>query len=484
MAKNLGEPKPLGKHAIVVGGSIGGLLTARVLSKHFDQVTIVERDSFSENYEPRKGVPQGKNVHVIFGGGVRVINRLFPGFFDELANSGSMVCDFARDLCWYHGGVWKSRPESGLTSYWQSRPFLESNLLRHLRRDPNVRILEKTAVNELIADHQNGRIIGVELRGSAEGPAERLDADLVVDASGRGSQTPRWLEALGYERPIEKRVEVNIGYASRQYERPNDSSRDWQIMALFGTPPKSTRAGYIFPIEGGRWLVSEVGFSRDYPPDDDAGFLEFARNMELPDFYDAIKDAKPLSSVSTFKFPANVWHRYDQLSRFPEGLLVLGDAISTFNPVYGQGMSVCALEIDELRQMLESSKSTDGLNADFAKQFFRKAAKIIETPWLLATQADFLYPQTQGIRPVYTNALNSYLARVLQLCSGNDQIAMTFYEVLHFLRKPTAFFHPQVLFLVLCRTLGTKGFYRPSKLRPQLTSSSESGVDAKSASHV
>ena len=459
-----------GKHAIVIGGSIGGLLTARVLREHFEQVTIIERDSFSTNYEPRKGVPQGKNVHVIFGGGVRVINRLFPGFFDELARTGSVVCDFAKDLCWYHGGVWKARPASDLVSYWQSRPFLESNLLRRLKSDTDIRILEKCAVTGFLSSQDKSRITGVEIRGSEEtGKTEHLEADMVVDAGGRGSQTPVWLEAIGYQRPVETTVEVNIGYASRMYEPSPDTTRDWQIMALYGTPPNSKRTGYIFPIEGGRWLVSQVGFLKDFPPDDDEGYLEFAKSLELPDFYEAIKDAKPLTPISTFKFPANRWRRYDHLARFPAGLLVIGDAISTFNPVYGQGMSVCSLEVDELRQLLESCQGSTKIPDDIAKKFFRKAAKIIETPWMLATQSDFLYPETSGKRPAHTNVLNWYLLRMLQLCSGNERIAKTFYEVLHFIKKPTAFFHPTVFFPVIGRGLGFKGSYKPSKQRPSVT---------------
>ncbi len=460
----------LGKHAIVIGGSIGGLLTARVLNSHFEKVTIVERDSFSTDYEPRKGVPQGKNVHVIFGGGVRVINRLFPGFFDELATKGSIVCDFAKDLCWYHGGVWKARPASDLVSYWQSRPFLESNLLRRLKADTDIRILEKCAVTGFLSSPNKSRITGVKLRAHDQTEkTEDVEADLVVDAGGRGSQTPVWLEAIGYPRPIETTVEVNIGYASRIYEPSQDATRDWQIMALYGTPPDSKRTGYIFPIEGGRWLVSQVGFLKDFPPDDDKGYLEFAKSLELPDFYESIKDAKPLTPITTFHFPANRWRRYDHLSRFPAGLLVIGDAISTFNPVYGQGMSVCSLEVDELRQLLENCQGRSTIPDDMAKKFFRKTAKIIETPWMLATQSDFLYPETSGKRPVHTNVLNWYLLRMLQLCSGNDRIVKTFYEVLHFIKKPTAFFHPQVFFPVIGRGLGLKGSYEPSKQRPSVT---------------
>jgi 2-polyprenyl-6-methoxyphenol hydroxylase-like FAD-dependent oxidoreductase len=462
----------LGQHAIVIGGSMGGLLTARVLSEYFQQVTIVERDVVSENCEPRKGVPQGQHVHVMFGGGVRVINRLFPGFFDDLAGKGSVACDFARDLCWYHGGVWKARPKSDLLSYWQSRPFLESNLLRRLKSDTGVRIVGKSGVIGLLANPDRTRITGVEVRSpEGEGKIEQLAADLVVDASGGGSQTPRWLEGLGYRRPDETAVEVNIGYASRVFEPSLDGSRDWRIMALYGTPPGSTRTGYIFPIEAGRWLVSTVGFLKDFPPDDDGSFLDFARSLELPDFYEAIKDAKPVTPVASFRFPANRWRRYDRLSRFPSGLLVIGDAISTFNPVYGQGMSACALEVEELRVLLERCRGNGAIPHDLAEQFFRRAAKIIEIPWMLATQSDFLYPQTLGERPLYSRPLNWYLTRVLQLCSGNERIVKTFYEVLHFIKKPAALFHPLVLFPVLCRSIGYRGSYRPSKQRPNLASS-------------
>jgi hypothetical protein len=263
-------------------------------------------------------------------------------------------------------------------------------------------------------------------------------------------------------------VEVNIGYASRAYQPSRDDSRDWRIMAQYGTPPNHTRTGYIFPIEGGRWMVSAVGFLKDHAPTDDEGYLEFARSMERPDFYEAIKDAKPLTPISTFTFPANRWRRYDQLSRFPSGLLVIGDAISTFNPVYGQGMTAGALQVEQLRQLLDRCAGGNHVPDDLFKQFFRKTAKIIGIPWMLATQSDFLYPQTRGKRLLHTRVLNWYLVRVLQLCSGSELIVNTFYEVLHFTKKPTAFFHPRIILRVLGRGMGMKGFYRPSKDRPRL----------------
>jgi 2-polyprenyl-6-methoxyphenol hydroxylase-like FAD-dependent oxidoreductase len=456
----------LGKRAIVVGGSIGGILAARVLSDHFEEVMVIERDSLTGDGGPRKGAPQGRNVHVMFGGGARVIDGLFPGFFTELVARGSVVCDFAKDLCWYHGGVWKARPESALVSYWQSRPFLEAHLLDRLQRDTRVRVLDRHKVIRLTADDSRTRVTGVEI-GAADADArtEMLASDLVVDAAGRGSAAPKWLETLGYDPPKEMTVEVDIGYASRMYA-PSPKPRDWQVMALYGSPPHSKRTGYIFPIEGGRWLVSLVGFHKDYPPDTDEAFLAFARSLELPDFHEALRDAQPLTPATAFRFPANRWRRFDRLTRFPQGFLAIGDSISSFNPVYGQGMSVCALEVDVLRRLFERSESQGRIGGEFAQAFFRETAAVVGIPWLLATQSDFLYPETRGRRPLITNPLNWYLKRVLQLCSGDERIVRTFYEVLHFLRKPTALFQPYVLGSVLWRAAGGRRGVRGSRTRP------------------
>jgi 2-polyprenyl-6-methoxyphenol hydroxylase-like FAD-dependent oxidoreductase len=433
---------------------MGGLLAGRVLSEYFGQVTVVERDVIPDEAEPRKGVPQGRHVHVIFGGGVRILERLFPNFFSELTAAGSVVCDFAKDLRWYHQGVWKLRTDSDLKSYWQSRPFLEAHVRRRVKSDTPVRFLEDCDVVRLVANEDKTRIVGIEVeRRSEGGRMDRIDADLVVDAGGRGSRTPQWLEAHGYDKPQETTVEVNIGYASQMYERSHCEG-NWRILAAYATPPARTRTGYVFPIEGHRWLVTAVGFLQDCPPDDAEGYLEFAQSLEVSDFYEAIKDAKPISPIATFKFPAHRWRHYERLPRFPEGLIVLGDAMCSFNPVYGQGMSVCALEAEVLGALLRDAGQKGGIPAGFSRQFFRKAAKIIANPWLLATSSDFLYPQTRGRRPFATRLLNWYFVRVLRLCAANKFVLLRFYRVIHLIDKPTALFHPYVVLQVCKYALG------------------------------
>jgi 2-polyprenyl-6-methoxyphenol hydroxylase-like FAD-dependent oxidoreductase len=452
----------LGKHAIVVGGSIGGLLSARVLSDYFERVSVVERDVIPPEPEARKNVPQGRHVHALFGGGVRVVERLFPRFFDELVAAGAVRTDFARDLCWYHQAVWKLRTESGLVSYWQTRPFLEHHLRRRTRAIPNVEFLEQCEVTRLVSDESKVRIVGVEIEDrKAGGASTRHECDLVVHAGGRGGRVVEWLKQLGYDAPAEQTVDVHIGYASRFFERPPDDRRDWHVLATFATPPNGTRSGYLFPVEGGRWLATVVGFAADYPPADEKGYVDFAQSLELPDFFEAIKDACPLSPVATYHFPAHRWHRYDKLARMPKGLIALGDAVCSFNPVYGQGMSACALQVDLLDRCLSKASESQ----PFERDFHRAAAKIIAVPWLLATTSDFLFAGTKGPQGIKTRLLKRYVARVFKLCATNRNVLIRFYRVLHFLEKPAVLFRPSVLFPVLKSYLGLGGI-RSSKNRP------------------
>ncbi|MDA1049715.1 MAG: hypothetical protein O3C40_04435 [Planctomycetota bacterium] len=463
------ENKFLGTHAVVIGGSMGGLLAGRVLSDFFENVTIVERDEIGDSALPRKSVPQGNHVHTIYGGGARVIERMLPGLFEQMVREGATECDFSKGLVWYHQGVWKMRVDTGLTSFWQSRPFLESHVRRHVRKIPNVKIVECCDAESLLTNEDKSQVTGILVTHRNDGNrSEELTADLVVDAAGRGSKTPAWLEELGYQKPEETTVGIDLAYASRIYERPDDSTRDWTVMGLFPTPPHNKRVGYIFPIEGQRWVVSAVGYLGDHPPDDEEEFLAFAKSLELPDFYEAIKDAKPLTPVITYRYPAQLRRRYERLSRFPEGLVVLGDAVCSFNPVYGQGMSSCALQVEVLQELLKAH-AVAGRLTGLPRDFFRHAAKLIDNPWLLATNSDFLYPETTGHRPLGTAFLNWYVVRVFELCACNKRALQTFLEVLHFIKKPTALFHPALVFSVLKSSLGLKGGHQRTTARPTIT---------------
>lgn len=279
--------------------------------------------------------------------------------------------------------------------------------------------------------------------GEIPSDPEPMKADLVVDASGRNSATPKWLGSAGFAQPEEISVAVRIGYATRFYEAP---LRDWKALAVYARAPVSTKSGVVFRVEGNRWIVTLMGCLGDYPPIDEEGFLEFARQLDHPAVYDWLQTAKPLSPAVPYRYPSHLRRRYERLTRFPEGLLVFGDALCSFNPIYGQGMSVSALEALALRDCLRS-KATDG--EPLWTAFFKAANRITEGPWSIATGADFLNPRVEGSRPPCAALRNWYLDRVLKATGRDPYVSTCFFEVIHLLRKPSALFRPGLLARVL-----------------------------------
>jgi 2-polyprenyl-6-methoxyphenol hydroxylase-like FAD-dependent oxidoreductase len=437
-------------HAAVLGGSMAGLLAAAALARHFSQVTVVERDAAPDAPEHRKGVPQDQHIHVLLRSGAEVLEAFFPGLTDELVASGAQTFDCGSDTRWFHHGVWKLRHRADVPLLAQSRPFLEWHVRRRLASMPNVAFVAGDAC-ELLTDPDRRRASGVRVRMRDGTPAEvDIRADLVVESGGRGSHVPRWLDALGYPGPEEETVVIDLGYSTRIYQRPPQSDRNWQMLLVYAKPPQGTRTGIVSPIEGDRWIVTLAGCLKDYPPADDVGFLEFARSLERPDLHDAIKHATPLTPITTIRFPAQRWRHYERMRRFPDGLVVLGDAMCSFNPLYGQGMSVAALEASALDDCLRENADPAG----FPRRYFRRAARIVDGPWLLATASDFMYPGAIGKRPAGSGILAWYNAHVLELSGDDPRVLTTFLEVMHLTRSPFALFSPGVLLPVLKRALG------------------------------
>jgi flavin-dependent dehydrogenase len=306
-----------------------------------------------------------------------------------------------------------------------------------LTRD-GVRLLGGHDATGLVASPDRSRVKGVSLRSRTDGSTADVDADLVVDASGRNTHAPGWLTGLGYPAPDESVINAFIGYASRVYAPPEAIQLDWKAVLLNSRPPDEKRAGGIFPINGGLWHVTLSGTGRDYPPTDETGFLEFARSLRSPIVADALADARPVSSISGYRRTENQLRHYERMSSWPEGFVVLGDATSAFNPVYGQGMSVAGLGGLALQQWL----TTGGTCAAFQ----RRLADVVATPWLLATSEDFRFPTTEGGRPgPLTKAMHRYLDRVLAVGTVDDVVFDTFIRVVHLVEPPTALFRPAIM---------------------------------------
>ena len=444
--------------AIVVGGSMAGLLAARVLAEFFTTVTVIERDERSDRPEPRRGVPQGRHAHGLLLRGQDTICRLFSGVREELLAAGATPVNMGRDVKWFHFDVWKCRYHSALDFISASRPLIEWTVAERVRRLPNVKMMHGWAVRGIVYDGHCVSGVRVQRRDD-RATEQRLDAELVIDASGRGSQIPQQLRVLGFERPEESAVGIDVGYASCLFRAPN-VPRDWKALYVVSQPP-AKRGALILPLEGDRWICTLVGMHGDHPPTDLAGYLEFAKSLPVPDLYEALRSAEPLGEPVRYGFPAGLRRHYEKLCRFPPGLLVLGDALCSFNPIYGQGMSAASMYADVLQTCLQERVATGWSLMDLWRPFFREVARAADRPWQLATGEDFRFAETTGARGRVLKLLHWYTEKVHQAASVSPQVTERFYEVMHLLKAPTALFTPAILWKVATSRAGRRSARRP-----------------------
>jgi 2-polyprenyl-6-methoxyphenol hydroxylase-like FAD-dependent oxidoreductase len=426
------------RHAVVIGASLSGLLAARVLSDHVDRVTIVDRDELPSGPVTRAGVPQGRHGHGLLASGFRSLQTLFPGLRDDLLARGAVPGDIVGDFRWHQHGYDKAKFTSGLSGVLLSRPLLEETLRERVSAMPSVVTLDRVHVGGLAAT--GGRVTGVELQSPTRG-RWTMDATLVVDASGRSSRSPEWLNALGFEPPRTDTVQVGLGYTTRTFvRRPADLEGDRG--AIVGPrPPVLRRVGFALAMEGDRWMVTLAGWLGDHAPADPAGYLEFARTLARPDIYHLVRDAEPLTDATTYVFPFNQRRRYERLTRFPSGYLVMGDAICSFNPFYGQGMSVAALEALTLERCLAENTPPERL----WRRFFRAISGIVDTPWAIAAGSDFAFPGVTGRKPAGTDLVNWYLDRVHKAAATDRDVCRVFFDVANLLAPASTLFRPSVV---------------------------------------
>ncbi|SRR5579883_623482 len=439
-----------GNHAIVIGSGMAGLLSARILIEHFERVTVVERDHLPQRPEIRQGVPQANHVHALLTQGYRILKEWFGGIEEKLIAAGAPCVDWALESCFFHPWGYAKRRPSDLITRTCSRPFLEWVVRDYLSNDYQVEFLSATQVRGLVTDASHSKVTGVKLRCLDDAQPQELISDLVVDASGRNSQLPKWLEEIGYQSPRETVINSFLGYSTCWYELPENLQVDWKVLYVTSKPPDDKRGGAIFPIEGNRWGVILAGISRDYPPTDETGFMEFARSLRTPEIYEFLKQAKPISPIYGYRGTENCWRHYEKLSRIPDGLIAIGDAVCSFNPVYGQGITTAAISALTLQDCLQ--KSQKGLTKRFQKQL----AKVLETPWLMATGEDFRWETTEGGKPNrMTQLMHQYMDRLLQTSVNDPNIYPSFLEVMHMTKQPAALFAPNLLIRVL-KNAGTK----------------------------
>jgi len=428
----------LGKHAIVIGASMGGLLAGRALADYYDEVTLVDRDALPLAREPRKGVPQGRHTHGLLARGREVLEELFPGFTAEMVAEGAVSGDVANDVLWFNHGFYLSNVHSELSGLAISRPMLENGARRRVLQLPNVRIRQRCNVLRPICDRDHNRVTGVEVAPrDGSDSVEMISSDLVVDASGRGSRSPLWLDALGYAKPREEQIKVNIGYKTRLYRRRSEDLHG-KLGAIIAACRPDWRFGVILAQEGERWTVSLGGYFGDEAAADDFGFIEFARSLPKREVFEVIKDAEPLGPILPYQFSTNQRRYYEELSRFPEGFVVCGDALCSFNPIYGQGMTVACTEALKLGECL--TKGSDGIG----RRFFRAAGRLINNPWQIAVGSDLQHERVEGKRTAQVRFVNWYIARLFQSANRDPVLATKFLEVANLTKAPSTLLSPAV----------------------------------------
>lgn len=423
---------------------MAGLMTGRMLAEHYAEVLVLDRDREWREIAPRKGVPQSAHIHVLLDKARDTLERLFPGFLDELRAAGSFRADCIGDLAWFHHGVWKKRVYSQIYYHLQSRPLVEWTARRMLQRCENVRLLEKVEVQQPLFSGKGDELIGLSVRRAGE--SEDLYADLVVDCSGRASKFSEWFRKAGVADPEETSVEINIGYSSRIFRRPADFNGDWKALMIYPKPPQEKRLGYIYHIEpdaeGERWIVSLTGTMGDNPPATDEEFLEFARSLSHPELYRVVRDLEPLTPVQSYRFAENRRVRYEKCKSLPRNFAAVGDSLASFNPIYGQGISIAALAVDVMERELQKGGSWE-------RRYFKRIARKLNDPWLVTTSEDFRYPEAKGKRPPGLKVLNWYMGWIHRLTSVDEDIYKNFFRILHFWKRPFVLFRPDIAGKVL-----------------------------------
>lgn len=435
----------IGEHAVVLGASMGGLLAARVLTDFYDRVTVVERDELTDLPDARRGVPQGRQPHVLLARCGQVMEELFPGILDDLIAEGAHRWsdgDLTRFHVFFGGHLIKHSgaiPQpAALVNHYASRPFIECHVRRRVRALPTVTMLDGHEIGEPIATGQ--RITGVTVLDRSGGVARTLSADLVIDATGRGSRTPAFLDRLGYGRPREDELTVRVAYASMPARIPDGTLHEHVIARQF--EPGRPRGFVMFRCEKDTWVIGAGTLGGLAPPTNRADLVDFGAEFVPAHALAAMREAEPLADVSVHQFPANRWRRYDQMSRLPDGLVVVGDAVCSFNPIYGQGMTIASIESLILRDCLRQGDD------ELPRRFARAAAKKIRLAWQTAVGSDLALPEVAGNRTLSVRLTNALVDRILAAAESDPYVVQQFMRVTGMLDGPIRLLRPNFVYHV------------------------------------
>jgi flavin-dependent dehydrogenase len=434
---------------VVLGASLAGLWTAAAASGAGARVLVLDRDREPDGAQQRAGVPQGAQPHVLLHRGLRAGEELVPGLREELLGAGAVRIDTGL-LPWLGEHGWL-RPQRSYDLVSLSRPLFEHVVRERVRCLPGVEIRWDAHVDGLRRDGTGWRVVA----GDSD-----VTTPLVVDATGRSSRLRRWLAEIGVSTPEPRTVDARMGYATQVVVGGPDPREMPGVVVQ--AIPQSPVGGLALPIEGRRWLVTGIGFGDERrPPRDPDGLADFLAALRDPAVAALLHSGDRVGPVAVHRQTANRRHRYAEVSGWPDGLLVVGDALCCFDPVYGQGITVSALQALRLRAALGAGHRPAG-----ARRLLRQLDRAADLPWAVATGEDVRMPSSAGRQSVGQAAVSAWAGQVgRRAVQGDRRANATMGSVYHLESSPLALLHPALVASVaLGRLLGDRPSPRPAVL--------------------
>lgn len=436
-----------------MGGGLAGCLAAWAMVGRFERIVVLERDRYPEQPAHRPGVPQGRHAHLLMEGGRRALEQLMPGLDQELRSRSAVSVPVPAGLRWLTSGGWMPRSAAEVSFLSCTRAVLDDCVLRRVRAEPSVEFVEGTEAVGLLGDRNTvtgvqvmarTRVHGATGATGARDTVEDLSADLVVDASGRSSRMPQWLRALGCAKVPEDRVDAGVAYSTRLFRQPPGIDPSLSALYIQTYAPEHPRLGVLLPVEGRRWIVSVGGVRGSEPEPGAAGFDAFLGLLRHPALRDLLSTAEPAGEAHGFRPGPSVRRHYHRGA--PDRVVVLGDAACTFNPVYGQGMSIAAMGALALRDGLRRH----GRGASTSRAIQAAIADAAKDAWMMSSAEDARFPTTcGGPSGPLLRLQHRYLDRVIARAARDEAVCARFSEVMTLVASPTVLFRPETAWPVL-----------------------------------
>lgn len=459
------------RRAVVVGASLAGLLAARVLHDHVDEVVLLERHDLPPDLGQRRATPHTQHTHALLARGREIVEQLFPGIAADWQAAGGRFGDVGAEAAFYAGRRRFAQARAEAMALCLGRSSLEGLLRQRVLALPKVRAVTGVEAQGLSATEDGSRITGLRWRAADEpAAAGTLATEWVVDASGRGSHLPRWLAELGLAVPAEVQVRCDVRYATAYLRRAPHHAPGLEAVVCAATADHPYPS-VLLSQELDRWVVTLGGYGDDAPPLDRAGFIARAERCAPPELAAVVRDAEFLCEPFGYRFAHSQRRHYERLKHLPEGLLAIGDSLCSFNPVFGQGMSVAACEALALETALQQGRQ--GL----ARRYFRCAARSIDIAWQTAVGADLSIPSVQGERPLPLRIVNAYVAKVFDAAQTDATVAVAFQRVSHLLAAPPSLMRPAMAWRVFTAT-------RRAQRQARLDEAARPGPRAKESSRA